>query len=327
MSDDQPALFDLPPPQLAAATPRAADIELAARLPAELRLGTMSWSYPAWANLVYAGSHSTAVLAEAGLTAYAKHPLLRAVEIDRSYYGPLPSSTYRAYADQTPADFRFLVKAHEDCTVQRYPLHARYGKKAGERNALYLDAAYAIDHVVAPLVEGLGPRAFALLFQFPPQELEESPDRFAARLHRFLEALPPAPFAYAVELRNAERFVPAYGDALVAAGAIHCHNVWPGAPPLLTQVAALPPATRRPLLVRWLMRKGDTYETASARAKPFGRLVLEDPENLAAVARLVRGAAKHDVPALVAVDNKAEGCAPATIARLARLLDESPSAR
>ena len=286
----------------------------------------MSWSYPAWTNLVYAGTHSTAVLAEAGLTAYCKHPLLRGVEIDRSFYGPLPASAFRAYADQTPADFRFLVKGHDECTVQRYPLHARYGKRAGERNERYLDAGYAAEHVVGPLLEGLGAQAFALLFQFPPQELEESPGRFAERLHRFLEALPKAPFAYAVELRNPERFVPAYGEALVAAGAIHCHNVWPGVPPLLAQVASLPPATRRPLLVRWLMRKGDTYETASARGKPFGRLVLEDPENLAAVTRLVRGGARHGVPTLVAIDNKAEGCAPETIVRLAQALAEPAAA-
>lgn len=324
----QPALFDLPPRALEATPLRLAHQRIADQLPREVRFGTMSWSYPAWVNVVYAAEHAPKVLSEVGLTAYSKHPLLRAAEIDRSYYDPLPASEYRGYAAQTPDDFRFLVKAHEACTVHTFPGHARYGRKAGQQNPLYLDAAYAADRVVAPLLEGMGQRAFALLFQFPPQEIDERPQAFADRLARFLSDLPRVPFAYAVELRNAERFTPEYSAALVQSGAIHCHNVWPGVPPILVQARGLPPATRHPLLVRWLMRRGDTYDAAMARSKPFGRLVLEDDDNLAAVARLVGGAHQHGVPALVTVDNKAEGCAPETIFRLAsRLAECTPPSR
>ena len=55
-------------------------------------------------------------------------------------------------------------------------------------------------------------------------------------------------------------------------------------------------------------------------------MLAKDPENLAAVTRLVRGGARHGVPTLVAVDNKAEGCAPETIVRLAQALAESAAA-
>lgn len=324
---DQPALFELPPASLPAAPARDEDRELAARLPRTTRLGTMSWAYPGWANLVYDGAFSKKTLSEHGLTAYAQHPLLRSVEIDRSYYEPLSAATYHAYAAQTPADFRFVVKAHLECTTYRHPDRPHAGAKAGQRNVHYLDPAYATEHVVRPLLEGLGERAFALLFQFPPQQLDERPTELAKRLQRFLIALPPAPFAYAVELRNRELFTPAYGEALVATGAIHCHNVWPDVPSLLAQVKALPPATRRPLLVRWLMPQGDDYDASMARSQPFHRLVRPDPVNLAAVARLVRSAQLHEVPALVAIDNRAEGCAPATATRLARsILEARPPA-
>jgi uncharacterized protein YecE (DUF72 family) len=318
----QPALFELPPPALVPAPQRIEHVRVAANLPRGTRLGTMSWSYPAWVNLVYAAEHSQKVLSEAGLTAYAKHPLLRATEIDRSYYDPLPAGDYQRYAAQTPDDFRFVVKAHDACTVHTYPTHARYGKRGGQLNPLYLDAAYAADRVVAPLLEGLGARAFALLFQFPPQEIDERPEAFAEQLCRFLSDLPRVPFAYAVELRNTERFTSHYAEALATAGAIHCHNVWPGVPPILAQARMLPPSTRHPLLVRWLMRRGDSYDAAMARSAPFGRITLEDPDNLAAVSRLMAGAEKHGVPALVTVDNKAEGCGPETIFRLATRLAE-----
>lgn len=322
--DGQPALFDLPPPlALAAAPPNAEHVALSRALPAGLSLGTMSWSYPGWAGIVYGERADARDLATRGLEAYAAHPLLGAVEIDRTYYEPLPAAELRALASQTPEGFRFVVKAHEECVVRTFPTHARYGKKRGERSAHYLDAAYVADHVVAPFVEGLGDKGAALLFQFPPQEVGEPAPAFAERLGRFLGDLPrdlPHGATYAVELRNADLLTPAYVNALVASGAVHCHNAWPRMPPVIAQARRVPPEARRPLFIRWLMRHGDAYERALARSAPFDRIVAEDPEGRAAIANLVTQAARHEVPVVVLVDNKAEGCAPESIVRLARAI-------
>src|SRR3954471_12622903 len=114
----QGTLFDLPERAIDAAPAPPEHVELGARLPSEVRLGTMSWSFPGWRGLVYAQDAPTGSLAELGLTAYGKHPLLAAVEIDRSYYEPLGEEILRAYAAQVPAGFRFLVKAHEACSVR-----------------------------------------------------------------------------------------------------------------------------------------------------------------------------------------------------------------
>jgi hypothetical protein len=43
-------------------------VELAAALPPELRLGTSSWSYPGWANLVWDGEYAESVLSKNGLS-------------------------------------------------------------------------------------------------------------------------------------------------------------------------------------------------------------------------------------------------------------------
>jgi citrate lyase beta subunit len=91
-------------------------------------------------------------------------------------------------------------------------------------------------------------------------------------------------------------------------------------PPLLQQARAIPPGARRPLLVRWLLRAGDNYEAAGARYQPFDRLREEDPENRSAIATLVAKAHAHGVPALITVNNTAEGCAPDGIALLAQAL-------
>jgi uncharacterized protein YecE (DUF72 family) len=321
----QLSLFELPPPQIEPAPAAPALVTLGAQLPRDVRLGTMSWSYPGWKGLVYGAQASDELLAEYGLTAYARHPLLRAVEIDRTYYEPLSAAQLQAFAAQVPDDFRFVIKAHEDCTVRRFPTHARYGKKRGQDNPRYLDAAYAAEAVVAPVAQGLGAKLGVVLFQFSPEDAEP-PRAFAARLREFLGRLP-RQVVYAVELRNPQLLTPAYAAALEDTGAVHCHNLWTVMPALLTQVARIPPRARRPLVIRWLLREGDSYQDARARCAPFSRIVQEDTVNRAQLARLIAKADLHGVPVFVMVDNKAEGCAPESIAHLARAIVDSRAVR
>ena len=298
----------------------AAHQALAAALPAALRLGTMSWAFAGWAGLVYAAGAPEKHLAGHGLTAYTKHPLLRTVEIDRTYYEPIDAAAFRAYAVQTPDDFRFVVKAHEDCTTIQFPPHARYGKRRGESNPRFLDAAYATDAVVAPYIEGLGAKGAALVFQFPPQDVADAAS-FPERLFDFLRRLPRGP-TYAVELRNADLMTPAYGAALADGGAVHCHNAWAAMPSVLDQARRVPPVARRPLLVRWLLRQGDVYGEARERYLPFDRLREPDVIVRDAVATLTAKALAHEVPVLITINNKAEGCAPESAFRLARAILE-----
>jgi hypothetical protein len=53
--------------------------DLAPAMPALLRMGGSSWSYPGWQGLVWDKAYSERVLAQRGLNAYAEHPLLRTV--------------------------------------------------------------------------------------------------------------------------------------------------------------------------------------------------------------------------------------------------------
>ena len=65
------------------------------------------------------------------------------------------------------------------------------------------------------------------------------------------------------------------------------------------------------------MRRGDDYEGARSRFLPFTRLVEPDLPNRRDIATLIAKALAHEVPALVVVNNKAEGSAPASIVELA----------
>jgi uncharacterized protein YecE (DUF72 family) len=292
---------------------------LARTLPPGLHMGTSSWAFPGWAGLVYDREYSLQRLARHGLQAYARHPLLGAVGIDRTHYAPIDARAFATYAGQVPERFRFLAKAHELCTLARFPEHPRYGNHRGQINAQYLDPAYASDQVVAPFATGLGDRAGPLLFQFAPQPMEllGGPARFADDLHAFLSALPRG-VLYAVEVRNAALVTPAYARALADAGAIHCINLIPGMPPPLAQWRITASDAAPAVLVRWMLARHMDYARAEEAYRPFGAIVDADPVAVQSIAHLVRSAPAR--PAYVIVNNKAEGSAPLSIVRLAEEL-------
>lgn len=295
--------------------------EMSRQLPPDLLLGTSSWSFPGWRGIVFAADAPKTRLARHGLAAYAQHPLLRAVGLDRTYYASLAPEDYAAYADIVPASFRFLVKAHELCTLAVFRATGRYPGRGSERNARFLDPDYATEHVVGPSIEGLGAKAGPLLFQFPPQNVQAvgGSERFVERLHAFLKALPRGPL-YAVELRNAELLTAAYCDALLDTGAVHCFNVHPSMPPLQAQYRLAGAATASALVVRWMLHPTQRYESARLRYEPFDRLVDEDSVSRQAIANICLDAAAAPRPALVIVNNKAEGSSPLSIIKLAEHL-------
>ena len=314
---DQLSLFspsEEPKPVRGAAVPEEI-AAVAARLGENVYLGTSSWSFPGWRGLVYDRDVSKTTLSRHGLSAYASHPLLRTVCLDRTYYGPMTAPELKRYAQQVPDSFRFVVKAHELLT------RARTRGPSPTDNPHYLDRDYAEREVLRPLLEGLGDKAAVLLFQFPPQTVSHLGGalRFAEDLGRFLDGLPPE-LLYAVELRDPELLTGAYVDALESAAACHAYNVHPTMPPVARQ-SKLAEISRFPaLVVRWMLRFDRGYEDARDAFYPFDRLAEEDAPARSAIAALVRIAAASKKRAFVVVNNKAEGSAPLSVARLAEAL-------
>ncbi len=323
------ALFGAMPPEPALARSRAprgspvlpappnpSHAALAAALPPTLRMGSSSWGFGGWDGIVWDRAYPDDRLSREGLGAYAAHPLLRTVGVDRTHYRPMTVEELAALAARVPPDFRFLVKAHEDCTLARFPNHPRYGVRREQPNPLFLDAGYAADIVVAPFVEGLGARGGVLLFQFAPQPLGHfgGVQRFAERLHAFLRGLPRGP-RYAVELRNTPLLAPAVADAIHDLGAIPALSAWSGLPPVEEQARRLRADEAPAQVIRWMLQEGSNYEEARDRFAPFDQLVEPDPVTRAAIARLVRDTTRDT---FVIVNNKAEGSAPLSVFALAR---------
>lgn len=298
---------------------------LARQLSPRIHLGTSSWSFPGWRGLVWAGVHSEALLARDGLRAYAAHPLLRTVSIDRSFYRPMTAEQYALYAAQVPEDFRFIVKA--PALVTDAVLRAGDGRGV-QANPAFLDPATATEAFVRPALDGLGRKIGALVFEIPPLPtgLRRDMPALFERLGRMLAALPSLTTAapdgvIAVEVRDPDWLVPAFRDVLRAHGARYCLGLHPRQPPIDAQLPLLRALWPGPFVCRWSLNRlhgAQGYEAAKAGYAPFNRLVDPDPFTREALARIIRGTAAAGYPVYVSVNNKAEGCAPLSVIELAR---------
>ncbi len=310
---------------------------LGEQLPLAVHLGTSSWSFPGWHGLVYADSHSEQELARRGLAAYAKHPLLRTVGIDRAYYAPVREDEFAAYCSQVPAGFRFLTKTYERVL--------RPWDRDGTPNPVFLDVQYMVDQVVGPVARGLGSRAGPILLQFAPLNLQslaqdarrtrkDGVQRLLARLDSFLGGLPkPSPddaWFYCVEVRNSELLTEEYARVMVEHGVTHCYNAHPTMPEVARQAEVLsgyglPPGGilgDAPVVCRWMLHPTLSYEPAKERYAPFASIVDADDRARDQIAGVVlRGKAARRA-AFVIINNKAEGSAPRSVERLARAIVE-----
>lgn len=316
---DQLALFDVG----AAPAPRVEphldpdDEALARRLRPEIRFGTSSWTFPGWGGVVYAGNPTQAELVRSGLGAYARHPLLRTVGVDRSYYAPVSREEWAAYAGDLPEGFLAVSKAWDELTTCVYPRHARYGARAGEKNPHFLDPVRAAE-IATDKRAGLGAHAGPIVFELTPMPKGAiDPRALSAKIERLAEALPPEqPFA--VELRNAELLTERHMDTLRAARAAHVLTYWTAMPPLRAQAQLRGAIAGSFTVLRLMLPPFTRYAERKAELAPFDRIAspqedMRDDVVLALRLALERGLSQ----AFVLVNNKAEGSAPLTIRALA----------
>jgi uncharacterized protein YecE (DUF72 family) len=298
---------------------------LARELPPALRLGTSSWNYPSWKGMVWDGDYEASVLSKHGLAAYARHPLLRAVSIDRGFYRPLTASQFAAYAAQVSEDFRFTVKAPS--LVTDAVVRAEDGRGM-EANPAFLDPALAAMEFVQPALDGLGPKLGALVFQLSPlpaallARLPEVLKRLGAMLRALPSLRPAAPDGViAVEVRNPEFLTPAFGGVLRDAGATYCLGLHPKLPPIEDQLPLLRSLWPSPLVCRWNLHRRHGiygYEDARDLYAPFDKRIDLDPGTRSTLARVIAGATGAGQNAFVTISNKAEGSAPLTVRALAQ---------
>lgn len=308
----------------------------AARLAPKLRslaargvyFGTSSWKYEGWLGRIYRperyatrGKFSRSRFEAECLAEYAEtFPIVCG---DFAFYQfPSPDYWQRLFRG-TPSTFLFAFKVPEEITVARWPGHARYGPRAGQDNASFLDVGL-FRTLFSRRLEPYAGRVAVLILEFGTfaRSVFPTPDDFLARLGPFLEALP-AGFRYAVEIRNPEYLGPAYFSLLASHGVAHVLSAWTRMPELGNQVEMPGAFTTDFSVVRALLRHGRRYEEAVRTFEPYEHVQEPNPSARDAMRRVAERSLSVRKPAFLFVNNRLEGNAPATIEAVVDELPES----
>ena len=128
------------------------------RIDLEIHVGTSGYSYKAWKGPFYPEK----LAASKFLTYYADH--FGAVEVNNTFYRLPKAEMLQGWTEQTPEDFRFVLKASKRITHQ-----AKLGESGFDALDYFLETS-----------ETLGVRRGPFLFQ----PLKESSKRFTLRWGR-----------------------------------------------------------------------------------------------------------------------------------------------
>jgi uncharacterized protein YecE (DUF72 family) len=291
---------------------------LAALAQENIFIGTSSWKYEGWLGQIYSrqryltrGRFSQKRFNEECLDEYAEtFPIVCG---DFSFYQFPSESFWSKLFGSAPATMQFAFKVPEEVTVKQFPRHPRYGPRAGDDNATFLDAALFQSSFLDLLVP-YRTQVSTLIFEFGNFPKYCCPDvgAFLQELDPFLAALPRG-FRYAVEVRNPEFLSPEYFACLREHCIAHVFNAWTRMPEIGSQIDTRGAYTADFTVARALLRRGRPYEEAVAKFTPYARLQDPNPATRDALRLLIAHARKRHEPSYIFVNNRLEGNAPETI--------------
>lgn len=293
-------------------------LKLAALASKGVFIGTSSWKYPGWLGQVYTESRymSRGRFSEKRFQAECLAEYAATFPVvcgDFSFY-QFPSEQYwQRLFRSAPASLRYAFKVPEEITVKMFPIHPRYGARAGESNPAFLDALL-LRNSFLDLLDPYWQQIAVLIFEFGTFGKQTYRDvaAFLEQLDPFLRVLPPA-FRYGVEIRNQEFLTNEYFECLRRHRVAHVFNAWTRMPDLSEQMQLPAVYTADFTVARALLRKGRPYEAAVAKFSPYQQVQDPNPEARQALRNLISRARERNEPSYIFVNNRLEGSAPQTI--------------
>ena len=259
-----------------------------------IHVGTSGWSYGDWAGPFYPPGTSKGDY----LAAYAER--FDVVEVDSTYYRPPTECMVQAWANRTPAGFRFALKVPSVVTHEK----------------VLEDCEEEMEGLIGAL-EPLRAKIICVLLQFGYFNRQKfaSAKPFMARLDKFLQRFG-GDVPLAVEIRNKNWLSKSYF------GLLRGHDV----PAALVEHAWMPPIDQ--LTAQYDVVTGPfSYvrligdrQAIEKVTKTWEQEVLDRADDLKRAAQTIKHIAAR-TPVVVFVNNHYAGHGPATCARLVRELD------
>lgn len=308
-------LFDEPPPLF---DKKALGAKLARLAQQQIYIGTSSWKYEGWLGQIYShdrylvrGKFSQRRFEQECLNEFAEtFPIVCG---DFSFYQFPSDQFWSKLFGSAPRHLQFAFKVPEDVTAKSFPLHARYGARAGTDNETFLNPEIFRAGFADPLMQYRRQVAL-MIFEFGAFSKRAMPDveAFLEKLDPFLAHLP-TEYRYAIEIRNPDFLGAEYFQTLRKHGVAHVFNAWSKMPEIQMQMALPDSVTAGFTVSRALLRQGRMYEEAVSQFSPYATIQDENPQTRQALKGLIQKAKAKKEPTFIFVNNRLEGNAPLTI--------------
>jgi len=284
-----------------------------------VRIGTSSWTYDSWKDLIYQPSKKYKT--HEYLADYSKY--YNTVEVDQWFWSLFPigiklpkTEVVKSYADSIPDDFIFTLKAPNSITLTNFYAKqpANQIKFSNKPNEHFLETGILKEFLkrLEPMAGKLGPVMFQ--FEYLNKNKMSSLDEFIDRLKKFFADIPRG-FEYAIELRNPNflrsPFFEFLNDCRLGLVLVDGHFM-----PPIEQVADNFQTQAGFTIIRL---QGNAPYEKSEKDVWNGKLEAKD-NKLESAVKIAAKNAKRGVRTYIYVKNQYEGCGPITIERIVEKL-------
>ncbi len=282
-----------------------------------IRIGTCSWKYDSWKNLVYSGADKNNYLTE-----YSKK--FNTVEIDQWFWSlfgekkinmPKPDDVIK-YNESVPPEFKFSVKVPNSITLTHF--YNRSKKEPLKENPHFLSLDLLDDFLT--LLEPFGDKLGPLMFQFEylNKQKMNSQLEFQDKFSAFIQNAPDG-FEYSVEIRNPNYLNKSYFEFIAENKLQHVFLQGYYMPPVWETYIKFKNFINGQTILRLHGpdRKGIEEKTGGE----WNKIVEPKDEELNRIVDIIRDLLSREVDIYLNVNNHYEGSAPITIDKIYSLLN------
>ena len=273
-------------------------------------IGTCSWNYDSWVDLVYTGRRATAA---EYLTEYSEK--YQTVEIDSWFYrlpDPAEVIDYLSYAGN---ELRFTCKLSSRISLT----HKRQTKARPEliENPDFLSDELFQDYLSA--IEPMLPRIDALILEFEYLNKQKMPsqEHFMHALDDFIRNVP-ADIPLAVESRNSNFLNKEYFQFLKQKGVIHVFSEKIYMPGITSVYENSGSELAGSTVIRLL---GGDRKAVEKKTNNKWNSLVEPKNELVSIVQMTRDLVSRGKRVTVNVNNHYEGSAPLTIRKILDLIN------
>lgn len=278
----------------------------------DLHIGTCSWKYDSWQDLIYPATKPFNYLQE-----YSQH--YNTVEVDQWFWSlfsgdnavlPKPS-VVREYAASVPEKFTFCIKVPNSITLTHYYKKATSDPLTVNPHFLSIKLMHQFLDALEPLHTHLGPLIFQ--FEYLNKQKMAGTAAFIDQVGQFSEQLPRG-FMYCIECRNPNYLNKTYFNFLKSLNLRHVFLHGYYMPSVFDVYRDHREQIESAAVIR--LHGPDRKEIEKQAGDDWSQIIAPKDQDITNLVQMIKDLQSRKVQQFIYVNNHFEGSAPRTITRI-----------